>query len=374
MSDLIPGNDRELRERLSRVLANRRDYRQVVEEIAAKRRYVVFFGVGNIFHGIVQAWRRHLGRTIDYCCDGDSSKWGQEFCGITCISPGRLLEIKDDCAIFVTVGSFRPLYRSLIESGCSSVNVVHRYDLAAAEFLADQDQQELVTNLCRTYDLLADRQSARVFLAIVDRVLEGRNDPETMARVCSGDEYFPEDIIRLSDHECFVDAGAFDGDTVRDFVARTQARFDKIFAFELDNRNFQRLQEHTGKLPNHRRIEVFNLGIWDSTGDISYSFESSQSTVGRGEGRGRVVRLDDVLENEQVSLIKMDIEGAELRALRGTGTIIRTRKPRLAICVYHDFRHLWEVPLLLRELVPEYKIYLRHHTELAYETVCYAVA
>jgi len=48
-------------------------------------------------------------------------------------------------------------------------------------------------------------------------------------------------------------------------------------------------------------------------------------------------------------------------------------KLKLAICIYHDFRHLWEIPLYIKELVPEYKIYLRHHTDLAYETVCYAM-
>ena len=69
----------------------------------------------------------------------------------------------------------------------------------------------------------------------------------------------------------------------------------------------------------------------------------------------------------------MDIEGAELNALRGSKEIIKSQKPKLAISVYHDFKHLWEVPLYIKKLVPDYKIYFRHHTNLEYETVCYAI-
>jgi hypothetical protein len=79
------------------------------------------------------------------------------------------------------------------------------------------------------------------------------------------------------------------------------------------------------------------------------------------------------MHGEPVTFIKMDVEGAEPLALRGASRIIRSQKPRLAVCVYHHFSHLWEVPGMIHELVPEHRIYLRHHTNLEYETVCYAV-
>jgi len=69
----------------------------------------------------------------------------------------------------------------------------------------------------------------------------------------------------------------------------------------------------------------------------------------------------------------MDIEGAELDALHGAEESIRAFTPKLAICTYHQPSHLWEIPLYMKELVPGYKIFLRHHTEQEYETVCYAV-
>ena len=105
-------------------------------------------------------------------------------------------------------------------------------------------------------------------------------------------------------------------------------------------------------MPGADRIKLFNLGIWDAECDVTYSIGKSQSTIGNGEAKGHVAPLDDVLRGERVSFIKMDIEGAEPNALRGASNIIQTQKPRLAICVYHHLKHLWEIPLYIHELYP----------------------
>ncbi|MDP2866864.1 MAG: FkbM family methyltransferase [Elusimicrobiota bacterium] len=363
----------EIRRSISKLLAKEQDYRQEVRNRVERYKYVVFYGCGNIFHGIVSSWNRHAGRRVDFCCDSDSRKWGKEFSGLKCISPDELAKIKNECAVYVTIGDFAPVLSSLLDKGFPFVDVVSKNALDIAAFIASEPQEEILSALCKTYGLLADKRSREVFEAIVQRVLDAGSRPGIMAEVCEKDQYFPAGLIRLSEHESLADIGAFNGDTVRDFTERTRGRFDNIFSFEVDAVNFKSLEKTIRDIPGHERIKAFNLGAWDSERDITYSIGLSQSTVGTGEGKGHVAPLDDVLKNEKVTLIKMDIEGAEPMALRGAGSIIRTQKPKLAICVYHDFRHLWEIPLYIRSLVPEYRIYLRHHTCLEYETVCYAL-
>ena len=107
--------------------------------------------------------------------------------------------------------------------------------------------------------------------------------------------------------------------------------------------------------------------------EITYSVEKAQSTVGSGNMKGNVVRLDDAICNARISFLKMDIEGAEPQALEGARQTILAQKPKLAICVYHHIKDLWEIPLFIKSLVLEYRIFLRHHTTLDYETVCYAL-
>ena len=363
----------EMRVYISNLLSMKRNYRQEIKDLTESYPYVVFYGCGAILSSIVESWDDLIGRKIDYFCDSDSRKWGKTYFGAKCISPDELLCIKDKCVVFVTIGDFKPVYDFLVGNGFPSVNQLYKYDIVASEYLAEASQEDLISKLCEVYGLLADRQSRRVFNAIVTRVLGDGNCIDVMLDVCEGNQYFPADLIALSDSERIVDIGAFDGDTIRDFSARTKDKFGKIFSFELDAVNYKSLRDNLEKFPEDNRIETYNLGIWDSDCAVAYSIGESQSTVGSGPGNGRVVPLDSILHDEAVTFIKMDIEGAEPNALRGARGIIQNQMPTLAVCIYHDFRHLWEIPLYIKSIVSDYKIYLRHHTNLEYETVCYAI-
>ena len=370
-----PAVTAEADDRIARLVANRRDYRDEVTALACQHENVVLYGCGIMLASLVPGtWERYVGRKIDFCCDSDPYKWGQTFAGLPCISPEELQAIGDRSTVFVTIGQFKPVFDSLSRGGIASVNLIYKYDLSSAEFLATHDDDEIVAGLVAARRLLADERSLQVFDAIVARGFGDSVDPCVMMDVCEPDQYFPADVVTLTDHESFVDAGAFDGDTVTDFVERTEGRFARVTCFELDRANHRALAETVRRLPCADRIVIHNLGVWDGASEIAYSADSLQSTVGEGDAKGCVVALDDALGSEPVTYIKMDIEGAEMRGLRGAEGIIRAQKPRLAVCAYHHIRDLWELPLAIHELVPEYRIYLRHHTNLEYETVCYAVA
>ncbi|OQY48104.1 MAG: hypothetical protein B6247_25605 [Candidatus Parabeggiatoa sp. nov. 2] len=75
----------------------------------------------------------------------------------------------------------------------------------------------------------------------------------------------------------------------------------------------------------------------------------------------------------ETTFIKMDIEGAELEALKGASETIRKYKPKLAIALYHNPQHLTEIPILIKSLCPEYEFFLRIHSFFSRELVLYAV-
>ncbi len=106
--------------------------------------------------------------------------------------------------------------------------------------------------------------------------------------------------------------------------------------------------------------------------NISENGSSSCVDVEEGTATVQMVCLDDVLKMVSPTMIKMDIEGAELDALRGAKRIIQEQTPDLAVCVYHKMSHLWEIVLYLYELVPQYRFYLRSHYGFTMETVLYA--
>jgi len=353
-------------------LALRRNYQREIQELVNKHEYVVFYGCGAILDSIVNTWNKYIDRPIDFCCDSNSEKWGSVFSGIRCVSPDELSLFKDKCVVFVTIGEFLPVYRQLQSKGFISVHILYKYDLETGSYLANEVLENVSSKLYEVYLALSDDVSRDVFVKITNRVLLSQTPPEAMVSICSPDQYFPKDIIKLGASESFVDVGAFVGDTFLDFVKRCNA-FETYHGFELDAVNYGHLLACVNATKYTNCVKMYNVGALDHECDVAYSIGLSQSTIGSGVGKGHCLPLDNVLRNEYVSMIKMDIEGSELQALQGASQIIKMQKPKLAICVYHKFSHLWEIPLYIKSLVPEYKIYLRHHTNLEYETVCYAV-
>lgn len=85
------------------------------------------------------------------------------------------------------------------------------------------------------------------------------------------------------------------------------------------------------------------------------------------------IPMDELFASTPVTMIKMDIEGAEYDALIGGSKVIQRDRPILAVCVYHLQSDLWRLPLLARKMLPQHKLYLRPYEGDGFQTVLYAV-
>jgi FkbM family methyltransferase len=174
----------------------------------------------------------------------------------------------------------------------------------------------------------------------------------------------------------FVDCGAFVGDTLS-AVASIGARIEQVFAFEPDPENFAKLTAYTRDFARVTggQVSLWPCAVTDETGPRRFrSSVGEVSSLGTdGDDVVCGVALDDVLPTTAVTDLKMDIEGAELDALRGAERLIRRSCPRLAICVYHRAEHLWEIPLFVRALGLPYDFFLRSHGSGGFDVVMYAV-
>lgn len=91
-------------------------------------------------------------------------------------------------------------------------------------------------------------------------------------------------------------------------------------------------------------------------------------------GKGRQVNIyaiDDVV-NEPYSFLKADIESYEYQMLCGARKSIQNCHPNLAICIYHNAVDFYQIPLLIHELYPDYRMIVRHHSFTVAETIVYA--
>jgi len=188
-------------------------------------------------------------------------------------------------------------------------------------------------------------------------------------------QYFPSDIPDWKAPSRFVDCGAFDGDTLRS-MPRHDLR--AVAAFEPDLENFHKLSqwaqytlEADQSAPEYL---LWPCGAWRETTMLRFASGTGASSRldAVGETVVPVVALDDALIGFRPDFIKMDIEGAELKALVGARRMVTAHRPALAICVYHQAAHLWQIVLELDSWGLGYEFFLRAHAFNGFDWVLYA--
>ncbi len=176
------------------------------------------------------------------------------------------------------------------------------------------------------------------------------------------EQYF---IDEFKYSERFVDCGGFTGDTVSSYYRYNNG---KIISFEPDPKNLQKLN----KTAKNKDVLVYPMGVFDETKILKFkSSGSGGSLCEEGDILVPVTSLDETIYNFRPDYIKMDIEGAEIEAIKGAKNIIKDFSPNLAISLYHRASDLWKIPLLIKEINPNYEFKIRCHAHMCLETVLY---
>lgn len=178
-----------------------------------------------------------------------------------------------------------------------------------------------------------------------------------------------------------IDCGACFGGTSM-FLASQVGPTGKVFSFEFFADNLTVYEKNRALNPAlAERVTLVPAPVWSSSDQIM-SIEgagpATQVHMADIEGAEKVstVAIDDLVAREgleRVDFIKMDIEGAEMEALRGAAGTIAKHHPTMAVCVYHKLIDFIEIPLMLKETWPGYEIYFQHSTVHGDETVVFAV-
>ena len=169
----------------------------------------------------------------------------------------------------------------------------------------------------------------------------------------------------------YIDGGAYNGDTLMQLVALRP--INRAYLFEPDQQNFSALcrnvflQKISAQclplaLSDKYQVLTFNSGIGEA-GTVSQT----------GTTHIAAMALDDLLNGECVDLIKLDVEGGEIDALKGASKTIEHCRPIMAISIYHRPTDLWEIPKLLRTLCKGYQFFIRQHYYNSFDSVLYAV-
>lgn len=271
-----------------------------------------------------------------------------------------LRQIEDEYPEFVVVQAFGTSLPEVMEN-IYDINRRHKLFIPDLPISGNQlfDREFLNNNFDRiveTRRMFADTESRKTFDDIILYKITGElrylvGHPVTR-------EAMFKELFDFSEHEIYIDAGAYQGDTVEEFIHVVNGKYQKILAFEPSKRNFKRLQRNTQSL---REVDIYNIGIWNEKEMMYFPHKAGRgSKAVDGEPNTLMNSLDNILVIVP-TYIKYDVEGAEARALVGSQNIIEKFRPKLMVSVYHRTEDLFLLPELVRKLRPDYKLYLRRN-------------
>ncbi len=335
--------------------------------LKAESRPILLYGTGNGADKILNELQR---LNIDVSGVFASSGFVRDryFRGFKVMSITQAEEIFGDFVALFSFGSNRPeVVENIRQIMASHTLLAPEVPVCGGEIFNAEYAKKHSEELYKAYSLLCDEQSKKVFEQSVLFKLDG-DISRLFACETDENEAF-ENILKLKSGNSFLDLGAYNGDTVLDFVSRVGG-FGLITAVEPDCKSFAKLLKNTEQL----NIERINAAISDSCGSIPFSFKSSRGSVSGGSDMIASVSIDFLAQNKKFDYIKFDVEGKELDAISGGERTIKRDKPKMLISAYHKSDDYFAIPLKVHQFNPEYKIYMRHYPYVpAWDTNFYFV-
>ncbi len=317
---------------------------------AKKAKDLAAFGMGKFFRDAFPYMNAVF--PIKHLVDNNSEKWGQKEHGLICEPPESLIKTKP--LVVIMTGNAMPIKQQLKKMGIQYVTI---NDVVKNMYTEKHDANwfsHMRKDIIEGLNFFEDKPSRDIYVkAICDRIAPSLCDVSWSTYQTEG-EYFNVPFWKLGAQEGYLDIGAFTGDTIEAFWECVNRRYNFLFGFELDSKIFHCMEKNISQKLGPRD-RLLNLGVSDETiKDSGY------------------IKIDDCVFPGKVTFVKMDIEGYEERCIIGARQLIHDDSPKMAICVYHRLEDLWNIPKLVREINPQYRLLLRHHSPCIWDTVCYA--
>lgn len=359
-------------------------------EMAAYIHQIVLYGAGSAGIAFLYDLRK-IGMEPLFFVDANPDKVGTKCEGVQVIAPDQIVDLLGEEALVIVCintdgkrycksfaealrkGGHHGVYEKLRKYGCKNIidytyfrkcysifeNETFNAPSCSNVYLMEEHEREIAT----VYDLLADEMSKVVFEKIVRfRLLDDSLDVPTITQE---KQYFEYGFYEKRPDEIFIDCGAYNGISLQTFLRENENRFKAYYGIEPDSKNYKLLTEYVNQLPEiaKNKIVLVKKAVWDNNQKINlYALHGPGSFVSDiGNEQVDTITIDEMLNGNAATYIKMNIEGSEKEALQGAEYTIKKYKPRLAIAGYHRTDDLWKIPLKMREYRKDYKIYLRSY-------------
>ena len=329
---------------------------------------IVIYGMGNGADKILEILERDQIPVSDFFAS-DGFVRGHSFHGKKVLSYSEIQEKYEKFIILLAFGS------SLDDVMARIVSISEKNELYAPDvpvcggelfdakfYLENQERFDAVRSL------LADEKSKEVFDDLISYKLSGNI---SYIRHADTEKETALKEILSGGYTAYADLGAYNGDTVKEALT-FYPTIQKITAFEPSAKTFAKLNAYLSTLED-LKIHACPLCAWDKKETVVLTDGSGRNTTigggtpGKTKNGAKIKTCEcDALDaqNDYVNeklLIKYDVEGAEREAILGSIKTIQSNQTEMIVSLYHKSADLFALPLLIHEILPSHKLYLRKH-------------
>lgn len=229
--------------------------------------------------------------------------------------------------------------------------------------------KDYVNDIVWLYDRLEDYRSKFVLYAVLSNFYYFDFECLKKAKEQLYSQYFDLDILNNVSDEIFVDVGTYYGETILDFIkCFGEDSYKKIYGYEITPAVVEKAKK---SLSNFHNIEILNKAVGESTGKVFLKENSVSNSANQVEHDGEIeidkISLDEDIQSN-ISMIKMDIEGGEIDAIKGCEKHIRNDCSKLMISAYHSNSDFVVIPKIIESIRNDYKFYFRYYGGNLYAT------
>ena len=213
----------------------------------------------------------------------------------------------------------------------------------------------------KVYENLSGEKSKDVYVKLILGKMTGKTDYLKDAETSVAEAY--ENIIMPQNGSHYVDVGAYNGDTIREYLSFC-SDCSKITAFEPDARNYRKLCAYA-ESEGIDTSTLFNIAAWDRKETLTFysrSGRNSANTTSHKSAKEITIDADavDNCINDKVDFVNIDAEGSDRKVLLGMKNTIKEYSPTISCAIYHRNEDFFDLPLLLIDLYGSCELYVRH--------------
>ncbi len=323
---------------------------------------IVMYGMGNGADKILAICEKYGIKVADFFAS-DGFVRGHSFHGKVVLSYSQVKEKygAENIIVLLSFASSLPdvlenIYRIASECELYAPDVpVCGDNLFTLEFY-----RENLEKISSVRALLADEISVKIYDNVIAYKLTG--DIKYL-RDAESDKSEAYSLLGAESFSSIADLGAYNGDTVREVMGISK-KLSEVYAFEPDRRSFRKLSEFCATVDGTPKIHAINAAAWCEDTTICFGDEGNRNSGICAKAKTvevNALTLDGVLVGRAVDYIKYDVEGAEKQAIEGCKKTILAHRPKLLVSAYHRSEDIFELPLQIHTLRPDYKLYYRRH-------------